>query len=230
MINVLRRKAENISEKGGTHMRIEFSRKGKERKELVKAIEQITEKKSKYLGAPSMAYQIGEFTVTKDGAIESDDGQALEELTETLAFEGILSEQKADSLEISMPKERFTDEVVARFKNLVESKGELIKQALGADDLPIIEDGDKVTFPWFSETDADSTNAYLLLITKMTEMAENRTRISPKQNEIQNPKYEFRCFLLSLGFIGAEYKTARKILLKNLSGSSAFKSGKEVAE
>ena len=40
-----------------------------------------------------------------------------------------------------------------------------------------------------------------------------------------NEKYAFRCFLLRLGFIGAEYKTARKILLKNLSGSSAFKNG-----
>ena len=35
----------------------------------------------------------------------------------------------------------------------------------------------------------------------------------------------FRCFLLRLGFIGEEYKTERKILLKSLSGSSAFKSG-----
>jgi hypothetical protein len=45
-------------------------------------------------------------------------------------------------------------------------------------------------------------------------------------------KYAFRCFLLRLGFIGDEYKKSRKILLKNLSGSSAFKSGsaKEVHE
>ena len=28
-----------------------------------------------------------------------------------------------------------------------------------------------------------------------------------------------------IGFIGNEYKTARKILLKNLSGSSAFRNG-----
>ncbi|HQH66565.1 MAG TPA: virulence protein, partial [Clostridia bacterium] len=34
-----------------------------------------------------------------------------------------------------------------------------------------------------------------------------------------------RCFLLRLGFIGDEYKAARKILLRNLSGSGAFKSG-----
>ena len=37
--------------------------------------------------------------------------------------------------------------------------------------------------------------------------------------------YAFRCFLLRLGFIGSEYKAERKILLKNLSGSSAFKNG-----
>jgi hypothetical protein len=46
-----------------------------------------------------------------------------------------------------------------------------------------------------------------------------------KQREVENPKYSFRCFLLGLGFIGDEYKAARKILLKNLDGSAAFKSG-----
>jgi hypothetical protein len=38
-----------------------------------------------------------------------------------------------------------------------------------------------------------------------------------------NEKYTFRCFLLRLGFIGPEYKDERKILLRNLSGSSAYK-------
>jgi hypothetical protein len=50
---------------------------------------------------------------------------------------------------------------------------------------------------------------------------------------VENEKYTFRCFLLRLGFIGEEYKETRKVLLKNLSGSSAFKSGakdKEVSE
>ena len=41
----------------------------------------------------------------------------------------------------------------------------------------------------------------------------------------KNEKYAFRCFLLRLGFIGEEYKVERKILLKNLTGSSAFKNG-----
>ena len=39
-----------------------------------------------------------------------------------------------------------------------------------------------------------------------------------------NEKYAFRCFLLRLGFIGSEYKAERKILLRNLSGNSTFKS------
>ena len=45
------------------------------------------------------------------------------------------------------------------------------------------------------------------------------------EKEVDNEKYAFRCFLLRLGFIGAEYKVERKILLKNLTGSSAFKNG-----
>ena len=34
-----------------------------------------------------------------------------------------------------------------------------------------------------------------------------------------------RCFLLRLGFIGAEYKDARAVLLRNLQCSSAFRYG-----
>ena len=56
-------------------------------------------------------------------------------------------------------------------------------------------------------------------------MARNQKRISAKEKAVDNEKYTFRCFLLRLGFIGDEYKTTRKILLRNLSGSTAFKAG-----
>ena len=36
-------------------------------------------------------------------------------------------------------------------------------------------------------------------------------------------KHAFRCFLLRLGFIGDDSKVARRILLQNLSGNSAFR-------
>jgi hypothetical protein len=56
-------------------------------------------------------------------------------------------------------------------------------------------------------------------------MARNQKRITAKEKEIPNEKYAFRCFLLRLGFIGKEYKEERKILLRNLTGSAAFKGG-----
>ena len=56
-------------------------------------------------------------------------------------------------------------------------------------------------------------------------MARNAKRVVAKETETDNDKYAFRCFLLRLGFIGAEFKTERKILLRNLAGSSAFRGG-----
>ena len=63
-------------------------------------------------------------------------------------------------------------------------------------------------------------------------MSVTQKRITATEKPVDNEKYAFRCFLLRLGFIGNEYKTQRKILLRNLTGSSAFKSGshKEVTD
>ena len=52
-----------------------------------------------------------------------------------------------------------------------------------------------------------------------------RNQLAKKEKEVENEKYAFRCFLLRLGFIGKDYKDERKILLRNLTGSSAFKGG-----
>ena len=57
-------------------------------------------------------------------------------------------------------------------------------------------------------------------------------RVTAKEKPVENEKFAFRVFLIRLGFVGDEYKVARKILLNNLSGNSAFKNGmpsKEVA-
>lgn len=42
----------------------------------------------------------------------------------------------------------------------------------------------------------------------------------------QSARYDFRVFLLQLGLIGDEFKTARKHLLAALPGDSAFKRGR----
>ena len=116
---------------------------------------------------------------------------------------------------------------VGNLTNLLEAKGELIKKALGVDDLGIEVKEDRVAFPWFSEADPESIKAYPHFISALCKMSMDQQRITAKAKDVDNEKYAFRCFLLRLGFIGAEYKAERKVLLKNLSGSSAFKSGQK---
>lgn len=234
-------------------MRIEFHRTGAERKALVTAIGEILEVKPKYKGMPSAAYEIDYFTVTKDGALEFDDradSEEIENLLERLADRGIVAapaetaqdwlEARAEELPkgsetepqeanvgltVALPREGFTDNALENLQKLVTSKACLIKKALAVGDLPVEVTDEKVSFPWFAEADSDSAKAYTHFITALCDMAKSQKRVTAKEKTEENEKYAFRCFLLRLGFIGAEYKEERKILLKNLTGSSAFKSG-----
>ena len=130
------------------------------------------------------------------------------------------------SLTVEMPRAYFTDDALENLKKLIDAKAPLLKQALGAAELPIIITDEKVSFPWFKEDiDADACAAYTCLITSICRMAKDAKRVTAKEKEVENTKYAFRCFLLRLGFIGDEYKQNRKILMKNLTGSAAFKSG-----
>lgn len=222
-------------------MRIDFNVTGNERKALVKFIGEVLETKPQYLGVPSCAYQIGDFTVTKDGSIEFDDEIDAANLIEAIkeaGFNGSVeavaeditdenSELESDGLTIGMPRSFFTDAAIDNLKKLVESKATLLKAAFGIDELPIEVDDEKVEFPWFHEPDAETSAAAVIFISKLCEMAKNATRVTASDHEVDNPKYAMRCFLLRLGFIGAEYKDARKILLKNLSGNSSWKNGKK---
>ena len=106
------------------------------------------------------------------------------------------------------------------------SKEKLIKKALGADTLPIEVMDEAVSFPWFAGfPQPEEISAYAHFTGKLVGMAKTQKRVTAKEKDTGNEKYAFRCFLLRLGFIGDEYKAARKILLRNLSGSGAFKSG-----
>ena len=88
------------------------------------------------------------------------------------------------------------------------------------------KDGEYVSFHWFRPfADPKEMEAYTHFLTALCEMAKTQKRITAKEKEVDNEKYAFRCFLLRLGFIGDDYKYERKILLRNLEGSSAFKSG-----
>lgn len=127
-----------------------------------------------------------------------------------------------DTLTVEIPLDKVA---VGNLTKLLDAKGNLIRKALGITDLRIEVLEDRVAFPWFSQVDTDSAAAYTHFISALCEMSRNAKRVTATEKPVDNEKYAFRCFLLRLGFIGSEYKMERKILLKNLTGSSAFKNG-----
>lgn len=219
-------------------MTIKINAQGAERKRLVQVIAQWLGCDAKYLGVPSCAYRVDYFTIEKDGSLtfdDSADSEVIERLLQHIYDEGFDIDQSHTEDEpedeihgicISMPRSIFTDSNLENLKAIVAAKGSLIKKALGVDELPIEVTDTKVSFPWFiGEPTPEEVKAYDTFICKLCEMARNQKRVSTKEKEVDNEKYAFRCFLLRLGFIGNEYKAERKILLRNLTGSSAFRSG-----
>lgn len=219
-----------------------------DRKPLVKAISEFTGADAVYLRTPTYAYRIDYFTVTREGNLEFDDradSEEIEGLLEFLAERGFIAENAgiepmetaskevpsvADSvahgenmgLTVEVPLE---GAAVENLTKLLEAKGRLIRRALAVDKLPIEVTDSTVKFPWFSECGADECKAYTHFVSALCELAANAKRVTAKEKETDNDKYAFRCFLLRLGFIGSEYKAERKILLRNLTGSSAFRLG-----
>ena len=228
-------------------MAIKYNVTGAKRKELVNAIGEITEAPAKYMGAPSFAYKVDHFTIDKNGGVtfdDSADSEEIETLVEALLERGFApeagftetqsvedetpaddaSEPGETSLCISMPQSLFTEAALMNLDRLLEAKGGLIKKALGVSELPVLKVDGKVCFPWFQgERSPDEIKAYDHFICALCDMARTQKRVTAKEKETENEKYAFRCFLLRLGFIGAEYKETRKILLRNLEGNGSFK-------
>lgn len=217
-------------------MEFEFDVAGSERKELAWAIGDFLNERPTYSGMPSMNYKIGNFTVTKNAAVIPD--EQIEECKVTKVINHLVSrgfklnsKKTADiELTIAMSTEALS---IENIKNLLKSKGDLIKKALQIDDVPIEIKENDVAFPWFKRELSDGEiKAYTHFIHAICDMSKKQKRITSKAKEVPNEKYAFRCFLIRLGFVGNEYKDIRKILLKNLKGSSAFKGGfkNEVSE
>ena len=217
-----------------------------ERKPLAALLGECTNTKPQYLRAPSYGYQIGDLLLTREGNIEGPDTVSqveCDELLNLLNANGYCPKEtdfhpaqepeveatptEGTGLTITIPLE---DVNVGNLTNLLDAKGFLIKHALHIDDLRFELSEDNISFPWFSELPAsDEIHAYSTLIASLCKMSKDQKRISATEKPVDNERYSFRCFLLRLGFIGDEYKTDRKILMRYLPGNSAFKGGEGYA-
>ena len=73
---------------------------------------------------------------------------------------------------------------------------------------------------------AGQLKSYIQLCLALSHMAKEVRTASPKPQQNENPKYAMRTWLLRLGFIGDEFKTARDLYTKRLDGDAAFRGGR----
>ena len=185
-------------------MNIRFNIEKSQRKALAQKIGELTGSEVKYLGVPSCGYQIGAYTLDKEAVLHGD--ELPDDIRSELQKAGYTAEDEPVTLTISMPRDFFTEQSMNNLLQLIANKETLLKHALNTESLAVNECEETVEFPWFTvEKDGDG-DAYA--------------------NTSDNEKYAFRCFLLRLGMIGEEYKPLRRVLLRRLTGSSAFRHGK----
>ena len=209
-------------------MNIKFNLTGEERKKLVKAISEITEATAEYQYMPTCAYIIGGHTVTKEGTlIIGDDANEKEihHLLVELAGRGYQIPDSNNKFTVQMPLDSLSERTLNRVRRIIENKGELFKSAFKTDSLDIIKTEKTVDFPWFVVEQDGDAEAYSTFISMLCEFAKNLKRINYKPDTSDNEKYAFRCFLIRMGLGGENFKVARRALLRNLSGSSAFRHG-----
>lgn len=221
-----------------------FNVTGAKRKELVNCISEAMACPAKYQGAPTFSYKVDYITIDRYGTVIFDDRADTKEIEHlfdyldahgfgaetpengerqtTLPFQENATQGETAGLVIEIPRNKVNTENLMK---ILEGKESLIKKAFGIDLIPVIVNTETVRFPWFRDVSPEEAKAYSHFISALCELSITSKRITMTAKPVTNEKYAFRCFLLRLGFIGSEYKEERKILLHNLSGSSAFKNG-----
>ena len=215
---------------------IRFTLESKQKPKLAQEIGNILGTAPHYERVPSCAYDIAGYRLDKEGVLHIPEGaeETAKDLILQLRERGFQDDAEIteevpvqqDKLTIVIPRESITDMVLENLQKIIANKQILFQRAFRTDNTEIEITDEKINFTWFPYTaDGDELAAYTQFISRLCDMARDAKRVSSKPTETDNDKYAFRCFLLRLGFIGKEYKTARKILLRNLTGNSAFRCG-----
>lgn len=211
-------------------MIIRYNATGEGRKRLAYELGKITLWEPVYAKAPTFAYKVGNYTVDKTGAVICPTGMTkdvLDGLISLLKEQGFAPESvEGDALTISIPKDTVTPDALLRLKQIICNKAALFERAFQANIISLEESDDKISFPWFTVYGVDGeAKAYSDLVFALCRMAQERKRITAKPYDGNNDKFTMRLFLVQLGMKGDEYKQTRKILLRHLSGNSAWRNG-----
>ena len=110
-------------------MRIETN--AANRKDVVKAVSGILGEPSKYLGVPTCAYEVGNCTIDRSGAVETEDEKTAELVTAGLTEQGLIEtpSTEIEGTTVSLPVEGMTAEGLKNLIFLTHSKQYLINRA-----------------------------------------------------------------------------------------------------
>lgn len=167
---------------------LHYTLAGEQRKQMAQVISEIIQEKAVYKRVPTCAYQIGSFTISKEGVLswtEDTDAETvkgvvagLQMMSFTAKTEFRIAEQTdssekaapddspeeiADSnkMTVEMPLKLVDEVTLANLDRLIEGKGSLMRTAIGAESLAYEVTDSKVLFPWFTLSgDADEALAY----------------------------------------------------------------------
>jgi len=269
-------------------MNIRYNVTGKDRKALVAAIGASLKETTTYCGAPSFAYEVGNYKIDRDGTLTGPDNRMLiAVLRERQGYEPVAEEydvvlkqpkggimdclvdalnedagdgekwerlhrqptiidssgrehnldgtfaaqteytEQPDLVTIELPLDGFNPEKLDNLCRMVYSKQTLLKMALGVNALPVRVLEDRIALPWFPYTeDAATIQAYSELAIAICRTAKEKQRVNaqPKE-EYPNPRFTMRCWLISIGLSGPEFKLIRKLMTSTLPGNGAFSRG-----
>ena len=109
-------------------MRIETN--AANRKDVVKAVSAILGQPSRYLGVPTCAYEVGNCTIDRSGAVETEDEKTAEMVRAGLLEQGLIESPQAEVEEttVSLPVEGMTAEGLKNLIFLTRSKQYLINR------------------------------------------------------------------------------------------------------
>ena len=219
-------------------MKFTFVLENGKRRPLANALGGAMGVEARYLGAPTFCFEIGRCLLDRDGVLDIPEGTDHEALLARLAVAGFRPEQETvmqqepvqqtsvPGFVIPIPVEDFNARVRDNLNKLLAAKGSLIMAALGVNRLAYTEEDGVLLFDLYdAEPEQRELAACTQLLMALCATAREQVRVTAKaQDNIGNPKYAMRCFLLKLGFIGPEYREARSVLLSRLPGNGSFKS------
>ncbi len=139
-----------------------------------------------------MRYEIGPYRIARDGLMtrEGDaDAETVERLLQHLHDEGFRFETVAEEPEaeetgmsIAVPYDAVS---VGNLTKLLDAKGSLIRKALGASDIRLTLEDDRIVFDWFDrELTADEVNAYMVFITALCRLSRELKHVNATEKPI----------------------------------------------